>query len=1078
MQAVGQMAAARGASDSTADLFGFDDSALKEAEQMASLAGREQRRLSERLAAVQGAAKRPELVAQEGVNVNDPAALRAKIAEIKQEREAWANWSTNPSLVARVREQVNGVVQDEIIDPRLSEGLTKGTQVGGAKEIADIFDEIQAKTLPANIKRAVRYQWVDDVEAERLQQATGLSFKGGYKHTVDSFAMRHTGTKHGDPREALRGQEPVTREDWARIPEVVRQPDRIDLAGKNALGNALIRYQKRFNGTTYFVEEVRTKRRELAAKSLWKTRTAITDAQPVETAPTPTSEPFSRNLPKAKEMLPQREGIAQSDRSNQQPERQSRPQRTGAPLTASQARVQLVAALGEKRIAALERAGRLKLHETDPTKTGAAGFVDGQGVIHLVASNLEGDAWSVALHEAVHVARDDRFFEGNRAHIQLAHAALRVMGLRNFIGGASFTAIVQQAYRLAASGDPVAQKALAKARSEWDADPRVNVPEEMVAYLVQYADPKAPLVQRILSAIRSALFRMGIKVNLTSEEVRALAVSALKGQAKAAGRVTVAGPRAAKAFSQADQPAPLTVQQRFEYAVAGLKLLVQNPAVFQYPKSTQTDLAAIAQDLSPQEELSVETAFAGRGEKAWVVTMPDGRRARVTLKANGREVFIDASALEKGHSTGSLLYQLVGQWAHNTGKVFIGDPNGITPAGKARRLEHLISLALKFNTTDFLLPHPDQNIPWKVGQHDYNLAQMLKASSDFVQAAVPKLQGIRYDFGSGTGAGRFIESATGRVVGDDDFKILANTPRARESQAGYSTLKRSVLVHTLVQGAGGTGWRSILGALVQQGSPSAVLDPSVKETFYSQPQTPEEAADQARLWQEFQAVRARFQEKQASTTAFERWFGKGIEGITAQNGKPLTLFHGSPHTFYQFDATRAGANSKHPTSGLGFFMTADAGAAYRYGGNVLELHAKLEKPYYLTDADLAGVDSVAQAVALRQSLRAKGFDGAVVSAPGAAPYVIVFESKQVKLTSNQAPTESADFRYARPGQPALSPALPAETKGQAFQRRVQDKVNRFEVLQKWLKDQGVNLTPDANVDRSVCRSRPVSNNCT
>jgi hypothetical protein len=47
-------------------------------------------------------------------------------------------------------------------------------------------------------------------------------------------------------------------------------------------------------------------------------------------------------------------------------------------------------------------------------------------------------------------------------------------------------------------------------------------------------------------------------------------------------------------------------------------------------------------------------------------------------------------------------------------------------------------------------------------------------------------------------------------------------------------------------------------------------------------------------------------------------------------------------------------------------------------------------------------------------LQEKGYDGAVVTGPGMAPYVIAFESKQVKLTSNQNPTENADFRYSMP----------------------------------------------------------------
>ena len=56
-------------------------------------------------------------------------------------------------------------------------------------------------------------------------------------------------------------------------------------------------------------------------------------------------------------------------------------------------------------------------------------------------------------------------------------------------------------------------------------------------------------------------------------------------------------------------------------------------------------------------------------------------------------------------------WELVGTFAHNNRLVFIGDPNAISDAGKARRLEHLISLTLKFGTTDFIRPHPDQNIP-------------------------------------------------------------------------------------------------------------------------------------------------------------------------------------------------------------------------------------------------------------------------------------------------------------------------------------------------------------------------------
>lgn len=218
--------------------------------------------------------------------------------------------------------------------------------------------------------------------------------------------------------------------------------------------------------------------------------------------------------------------------------------------------------------------------------------------------------------------------------------------------------------------------------------------------------------------------------------------------------------------------------------------------------------------------------------QSWTITLPDGRTANVLTSKSGREVYIDASRLKEGESFGSLLYQLVGQWAYNNGKVFVGDPAGISPAGKARRLEHLISLALKFGTTDFFMPHPDQNIPWKVGEHSYNVTQMLIASSQAINQAIPKLKEIHYDFNFR----RFVDASGTQFTGDD-FAVLAKSPGARAARAGSATLKRSVLVDSLVQSAGREGWRSVLEELARQ-SRAVELDPNLKKIFYSQSQTP------------------------------------------------------------------------------------------------------------------------------------------------------------------------------------------------------------------------------------------------
>jgi hypothetical protein len=47
----------------------------------------------------------------------------------------------------------------------------------------------------------------------------------------------------------------------------------VEHVGQDPRGNDLIRYRKRDNGVTYYVEEVRNKRGELMAKTMWKTRT-------------------------------------------------------------------------------------------------------------------------------------------------------------------------------------------------------------------------------------------------------------------------------------------------------------------------------------------------------------------------------------------------------------------------------------------------------------------------------------------------------------------------------------------------------------------------------------------------------------------------------------------------------------------------------------------------------------------------------------------------------------------------------------------------------------------------------------
>lgn len=209
---------------------------------------------------------------------------------------------------------------------------------------------------------------------------------------------------------------------------------------------------------------------------------------------------------------------------------------------------------------------------------------------------------------------------------------------------------------------------------------------------------------------------------------------------------------------------------------------------------------------------------------------------------------------------------------------------------------------------------------------------------------------------------------------------------------------------------------------------------------YSMPLAPNMEVGEASM-EEFEAIRKQFQERQKQETPFKNWFGKGVKGITAtEDNTPITLYHGTNNpTFNQWDSSRAGDASGHPTSGLGFFMTADKGAAARYGNNLMAVHTKIQNPYTLTNADLTSIETKEDANKLRKRLMAKGYDGAVVKAPGAKPYVIAFESKQVKFVTNEKPTESPDFRYSMPEDNTQNIQEPAQESPTTEQTAVQEE---------------------------------------
>lgn len=84
-----------------------------------------------------------------------------------------------------------------------------------------------------------------------------------YIHQIDGAGIKH----------CMKGHPDLNDTDFFRIPEILINPDSVEYAGITDSGIHALKYKKAFNGTTYYVEEVRTGRGKLSLKTMYKTNT-------------------------------------------------------------------------------------------------------------------------------------------------------------------------------------------------------------------------------------------------------------------------------------------------------------------------------------------------------------------------------------------------------------------------------------------------------------------------------------------------------------------------------------------------------------------------------------------------------------------------------------------------------------------------------------------------------------------------------------------------------------------------------------------------------------------------------------
>jgi hypothetical protein len=112
-----------------------------------------------------------------------------------------------------------------------------------------------------------------------IKQATGMDV-GGYKTVLDSTKLKHVYKKHGTGNESSKAQRPVTSDDIAKIPDILRAFDTVSLTKTNR-GLDALQFEKVISEENHiYIAEVRNGRKELAATTMYIKRKPRGGAMP------------------------------------------------------------------------------------------------------------------------------------------------------------------------------------------------------------------------------------------------------------------------------------------------------------------------------------------------------------------------------------------------------------------------------------------------------------------------------------------------------------------------------------------------------------------------------------------------------------------------------------------------------------------------------------------------------------------------------------------------------------------------------------------------------------------------------
>jgi hypothetical protein len=135
---------------------------------------------------------------------------------------------------------------------------------GGRPVMAHSIDDVVKDGQTPDKKSFHNYGTVKPDIANQIKKDGGPDIEG-YEHRIEADTVRKVLADHGGDHL------PVQKEDFAKLPEIVNSPDKVSVSGQKTKGGLqAVQYEKRFNGTTIVVEEVRTGHGKLALKTMYK----------------------------------------------------------------------------------------------------------------------------------------------------------------------------------------------------------------------------------------------------------------------------------------------------------------------------------------------------------------------------------------------------------------------------------------------------------------------------------------------------------------------------------------------------------------------------------------------------------------------------------------------------------------------------------------------------------------------------------------------------------------------------------------------------------------------------------------